>query len=108
MFGAFNIFSVSVFDNIMSRPSDGTQTDNTASHLNEIYPDLRNDRAVLNVELPEKTAVPPTYSKVNMNKVRTFGAYPTVENGNYTDRLYVAPDKLKANIDDYRSLKGYM
>ena len=92
----------------MNRTRNGTQTDNTASHLNEIYPNLRSDRAVLNVELPDKTTVPPLYSKCNTSKVRIFGAYPTVEKSKYTDRLYVDPDRLKASLDEYRSLKEYL
>ena len=97
MFGAFNIFSVSVFDNIMNRPRNEAQPGNTASHLNEIYPDLRNDRAVLNVELPDRTTIPPLYSRVNTCKVRTFGAYPAAESS-----------RLKANLEEYRSMKEYV
>ena len=92
MFGPFNIFSASVFDNIMNRTRNGTQTDNTASHLNEIYPNLRNDRAVLNVELPDRTTIPPLYSRVNTSKIRTFGAYPTAEGSRFTDRLQISPE----------------
>ena len=56
-----------------------------ATHINEIYPDLRNYRAVLNIELPDRSTIPPLYSRVNTSKVRTFGAYPTVESIRFTD-----------------------
>ena len=65
--------------------------ENIAIHSNETYPDLRTERKVLNVELPEKTTVTLLYSKVNTNRVRTFGAYPTTNNENYAEKLYVAP-----------------
>ena len=87
---------------------DGTEAENTAIPLKETYPDLWNDRAVLNSDLPDKTTRPPLYRKVNTNKVRTFGAYPTVESSRFTDRLYIPRDRLKANIDEYRSMKEYV
>ena len=98
MFGANNIFAVTVFDSIMSRPRNRTTTEDKAVPLNELYPNSRTERAVLNVELSEKPTVPPFYRKVNINRVRTFGAYPTIDNENYTEKLYVA-DRPKANLD---------
>ena len=77
MFGAFNIFSASVFNNIMTRTQRQQQTDNTTTNI--IYPDLRNERTILNEEHQDRTTIPPLYNRIDTRNIRTFGEYPTIE-----------------------------
>ena len=90
MFGAFNIFSASVFNNMMNRTQTQQRTQNITSNI--IYPDLRQDRTVLNGDFQDRTTIPPLYSRIDTRNVRTFGAYPTAENSRFTDRLQLPPE----------------
>ena len=93
MFGAFNIFSASVFNNMMNRTQRQQRTDNITTNI--IYPDLRQDRTVLNEEHQDRTTIPPLYNRIDTRNVRTFGEYPTTET-RFVDGLHIP---VEARLD---------